>query len=810
MADLTSTIGGRYALCGEIASGGMATVHIARQVGAAGFARMVAIKRLHERYSRDPEFVAMFLDEARIVARIRHPNVVQTIDVVAEDGELFLVMEYVHGESLLRVMQAANKSNAMLPVPVVAAVLSGALHGLHEAHEARSETGEPLGIVHRDVSPHNILVGVDGAARVLDFGVAKASERIQTTMEGQLKGKLSYMAPEQLTNRPIDRRTDVYAAAVVLWETLTGAKLFHGGSEGAVVNQILLDPVRVPSRLNRAVPPALEAIVMRGLARAPGDRFASAREMALAIERATPLATLSEVGELVSTWCAPSVSARQQLIASIEARTSSSSLRDAVDSLRSLASVRTEIARADTLRAVDRADSTMAERVPSPGPIQTWPPPHGTSGTPSPMQLPVPNAARAASSPPQGMASPHDGRESGRELALGSNARGVSGGSGTASSGASSGARDARHARVIATIVASLVLALSALAACGYLFVARRGAADAPLASTSTRKTVSPNTISSAPEGGPTLGGSVMAGATSVTTGTTTPSGTSSASSASSASTGTGASTASTCPDGMALVPGGRFFMGSDDDLPAERPAHRVELRAYCMDILEVTTAAYRACSDRGDCKRAGVTNKWNDITAKDARVYDPLCNGNPDVTTRGTHPINCVDWNMADRFCRAEGKRLPTEAEWEFAARGSDGRKYPWGDAAPTIKHLNACGAECTAWGKKHGASLEALFTESDGFATTAPVGSFPQGVSRWGIQDLVGNVWEWVADYYGPYIDADQRDPSGPDSGATRVMRGGSWNGAYSDWVRPSFRFHSAAETRSHGVGFRCAKTL
>jgi serine/threonine protein kinase len=219
---------------------GMATVHLARQVGDAGFARIVAIKRLHERYARDPEFVAMFLDEARIVARIRHPNVVQTIDVVAEDGELFLVMEYIHGESLLRMMQMAIRSAALLPVPVAAAILVGALHGLQEAHDARGETGEPLGIVHRDVSPHNVLIGTDGAARVLDFGVAKASQRIQTTLEGQLKGKLSYMAPEQITNRPTDRRTDVYSAAVVLWEALTGTKLFQGDSEGAVLNQILL------------------------------------------------------------------------------------------------------------------------------------------------------------------------------------------------------------------------------------------------------------------------------------------------------------------------------------------------------------------------------------------------------------------------------------------------------------------------------------------------------------------------------------------------------------------------------------------
>src|SRR5205085_1228368 len=165
----------------------------------------------------------------------------------------------------------------------------------------------------------------------------------------------------------------------------------------------------------------------------------------------------------------------------------------------------------------------------------------------------------------------------------------------------------------------------------------------------------------------------------------------------------------------------------------------------------EVSTDAYRACSDRGDCKRAGTTNKWEGISAKESKTYDPLCNIAD--TARGSHPINCVEWTMADRFCKAEGKRLPSEAEWEYSARGSDGRKFPWGDTAPTAKHLNACGNECVLWGKKHGASLEAMFNDADPFATTAPVGSFPAGASRWGVEDIVGNVWEWVADYYAPY---------------------------------------------------------
>jgi serine/threonine protein kinase len=214
---------GRYALSEEIAHGGMATVHIGRLRGSAGFARTVAIKRPHPQYARDPEFVAMFVDEARLAARIHHPNVVSTLDVVAREGELFLVMEYVQGESLSRLVHLARQRRERVPEPMVASIVAGVLHGLHAAHEARGEGGELLGLVHRDVSPQNVLVGTDGVARVLDFGVAKAAGRIHTTRNGELKGKLAYMSPEQLCGE-VTRMTDVYAAGVVLWEALAGAR----------------------------------------------------------------------------------------------------------------------------------------------------------------------------------------------------------------------------------------------------------------------------------------------------------------------------------------------------------------------------------------------------------------------------------------------------------------------------------------------------------------------------------------------------------------------------------------------------------
>jgi formylglycine-generating enzyme required for sulfatase activity len=257
----------------------------------------------------------------------------------------------------------------------------------------------------------------------------------------------------------------------------------------------------------------------------------------------------------------------------------------------------------------------------------------------------------------------------------------------------------------------------------------------------------------------------------------------------------------------MVAIPGGSFFMGSDDGLPVEKPAHPVTLDPYCMDRFEVTVAAYRACSDIGRCKRAGTTNEWDGISEHDQAAFDPLCNGR-DAEARANHPVNCVDWVMADRFCREQKKRLPTEAEWEFAARGPDGRKYPWGDEEPTADDLNACGAECAAWGAKNHVDEKPMYAADDGYPNTAPVGSFPKGASPFGLQDVVGNVWEWVADWYAPYGDAEAKNPGGPTTGSERVIRGGSWNGSYSSWVRPTFRFRSAPAVRSYGIGFRCAK--
>jgi eukaryotic-like serine/threonine-protein kinase len=314
---------GRYMLFDEIASGGMATVHLGRLCGPVGFSRTVAIKRLHPHFAKDPDFSSMFLDEARLAARIQHPNVVATVDVVTLGDELFLVMDYIQGETLSRLWRSAKGKNTTLPVRIAASVLADVLYGLHAAHEAKAEDGTPLDIVHRDVSPHNILVGRDGVARVLDFGVAKASARATTTREGQIKGKLAYMAPEQLQRRPLDRRTDVFAASIVLWESLTGHRLFSADDEGSIVTSILFEPIQPPSSVCPNVSKELDALVMKGLERDPDRRFETAHEMASALERTILVARPAEVGAYVESVVGEVLTERAKRISEIEGRAGS-------------------------------------------------------------------------------------------------------------------------------------------------------------------------------------------------------------------------------------------------------------------------------------------------------------------------------------------------------------------------------------------------------------------------------------------------------------------------------------------------------
>jgi hypothetical protein len=308
---------GRYQVHEAFARGGMASVHFGELRGAGGFTRVVAIKRLYRELAAQQDIAVMLADEARLSARISHANVVAMLDVVEGDGELLLVTEYVDGEPLAALAEAARSGGERVPLPVAVAVLSDALRGLHAAHNATLPGGASLGIVHRDVNPANILVGADGVSRVLDFGVATARTRAQRTRTGQIKGKLHYLSPEQV-HGDATPRSDVFAAGAVAWELVTGERLFSGKDDGALLAAVLAAPIPRPSARGASVPEALDDAIMRSLARGAQDRFPTAQAMALALEQAVSPATPSEIAAWVERWAGPELHARRARVLALE------------------------------------------------------------------------------------------------------------------------------------------------------------------------------------------------------------------------------------------------------------------------------------------------------------------------------------------------------------------------------------------------------------------------------------------------------------------------------------------------------------
>ncbi len=287
---------GRYVLGPEIALGGMASVHLGRMLGRGGFGKTVAMKRLHAQYGRDPELVTLFQDEARVTSALTHANIVMTLDVLEELGELYLVMEYVHGASLSQIFRRLPDQSPV-PLRIGAGIIAAMLDGLHAAHEATDENGAPLDIIHRDVSPQNVLVSFQGVAKIADFGIATAAGRVHSTGDGSVKGKISYMAPEQLLGTPITAQTDIYSAGVVLWETITGRRLIDFNSTAENMRAVLDLAIQAPSEVSVDVPPELDAVVMRAVERTPAERFLSAKEMGTALRKATDVAHAAEIGD---------------------------------------------------------------------------------------------------------------------------------------------------------------------------------------------------------------------------------------------------------------------------------------------------------------------------------------------------------------------------------------------------------------------------------------------------------------------------------------------------------------------------------
>lgn len=306
---------GRYELLMPIAKGGMAMVWAARLKGTRGFQKLVAIKTMLPAMIDEPSFEKMFLDEASLASQVRHPHVVETLDLGEQDHILYLVMEWVDGEPLNVIMHYAAKRGG-IPQAIAVAIMLQALRGLHAAHELKDETGALVGLVHRDVTPQNVLVSYDGVVKLVDFGVAKATSRLSAETEaGQLKGKIAYMSPEQLKGEPIDRRTDIFAVGILLYMLTTGTHPFKGDEQAETVQNITSpEPAKAPHRLVHGYNPALETVVMQAIAKEPAKRFASANDMFKALRGVVQAATDDEVAEFIKSLMADRVEKRRNAI----------------------------------------------------------------------------------------------------------------------------------------------------------------------------------------------------------------------------------------------------------------------------------------------------------------------------------------------------------------------------------------------------------------------------------------------------------------------------------------------------------------
>jgi eukaryotic-like serine/threonine-protein kinase len=314
---------GRYKLLALLATGGMAEIYLARQTGIKGFERLVVVKRILPHLARTKRFVEMFFDEARIAAQLSHPNIVQIFDLGQEEDEYFISMEYLEGESLGYLVREARNTGQFLPVHLAAGILAQVCDGLDYAHKFTDETGQPMHIVHRDVSPHNIIVLFSGGVKLVDFGIAKAASQMHQTRVGTMKGKLTYMPPEQCLSQPVDARSDVFSLGIVFWELLTRRRLFKRESEAAMIQAILTEPIPPVREIRPGISPDLEAVVMRALEREKEKRFASAGEMSAAIRKSLrsigAAAGLPEIARFVNTVFAERARTKRKLLEDIRA-----------------------------------------------------------------------------------------------------------------------------------------------------------------------------------------------------------------------------------------------------------------------------------------------------------------------------------------------------------------------------------------------------------------------------------------------------------------------------------------------------------
>ncbi len=723
-----------------------------------------------------------FIQEGKLMTSLssRSAAIVQARDIgklTTKDGQWipYIVMEWLDGKPLDIVLYEEQR-RGLPPRSLHEAV------ALLEPAAVAFETCHARGIAHRDIKPGNLIVmgdprGASAFVKVLDFGIAKvmAEHAAQQTASAHTGKEITaftpnYGAPEQFS-RTVGATgpwTDVFAMALILVEVLRGGIPALDGADFLQLGMASRDPMRRPTPRSFGVPltDAMESVFLRALAVDPGQRFKTMGQFWSALHQ-------SLFPE------APSWSGGAGLI------------RPSLPSIPGYpgAAPPSPISSAMPMSGVTPHPGSVPH---GPGSVPYGSVPHGPGSVPyGPGSVPygpgsVPYGAAPASVPGSPPMMP------GQPMMPGGSPQLVTGSltgdprmsappqyqtaSASSMMVAPPAAPRSRNGALFG-VIAGIAMVGGGVGA--YLFLGKA--------------------TSGPPAAGPTT--------SAVTASAPVPASASAAAPA----------RLTECPAGMVLVPGGRFYMGSDD--PAFKlwqPQHKVQLDTYCIDVYEVTAEAYKVCSDKGECRRPpsipdypkseGTSDPDHE---KNRTTLSEMCNF--DKPGREKHPINCVTWAMADEYCRVNDRRLPTEAEWELAARSQDGRKYPWGDSPVREGHMNACGKECNAWEKAHGLKLTtAMYSVDDGYPGTAPVGSFPEGKTKYGAHDFVGNVWEWTADRFEIYKAEEQVNPKGAPAGDRRAIRGGGWNGGAALWLDPAFRYHQIATASAPGIGFRCARSL
>ena len=720
-----------YRIEEKIGEGGFAIVYRAFD---QKFDQYVALKILDPIWMRDPDAVERFKREAKTMRSLNHPNILPIYDVDVADGKLYLAEYLVEGETL-----ADRLKRTPLSWKEAIAVLKPIVSALDYAHRRK--------LIHRDMKPENILISEEGEVFVSDFGLVYAAEgstAIKNASSGSVLGTFAYMAPEQWNGKPPQPTTDVYALTCILIEMLTGKAWVDATNVATAVTRHLVNRPPLPTNWASDIPAGLNAVLEKGLALDPTERIQSASNLLTQLEKlSAPKPTQKPIQHSIQPpepianhqtpkwlWGALAIAAVVIIMLAMALTNRPAADDDGLATVRAkLASTQTSMAIAavptQTHTPMPTADRAMQTTdTPTPKPTDA---PRATD-TP----VPPPNTATSA---PAKTDTPVPPTET-----------------------ATSTPTATRTPRPIATPTPFLTINTTAMNIRSgpgtnydivgkatqdetFAITARTADGDWLQLSGSDERWVYANLVDT--------NGAVPVAQSIPPSPTPNP-----------------------VPPNMVFVPAGEFTMGSNNGESDEQPVHTVYLDSFYIDKYEVTNALFRQCVDAGVCT-APTSCDYGTPTFNDA--------------DKSNHPVVCVDWNDATTYCQWQGKSLPTEAQWEKAARGTDGRTYPWGE-----------GLDCN----------KAQYEDCGG--GTVPVGT-KNGVSPYGAYDMAGNVWEWVNDWYDGnyYASSPASNPTGPSSGQTRGLRGGGWS-SYWNYTRVANRNDYYPDGRGKFIGFRCAVSL